>query len=60
MITELRRKVKKIKKTMTVKDELSRRMMKEFVVLTPKKYSYLTDDGVIDKKSKSKKRCVVR
>ena len=45
---------------MTVKDELCSRMMKEFVVLTPKKYSYLTDDGVIDKKSKSKKRCVVR
>ena len=29
---------------MTIKDELCSRMMKEFVALTPKKYSYLTDD----------------
>ena len=47
---------------MTIKDELCRRMSKvlKFVALRPKKYSYLTDDGVVDKKSKSKKRCVVR
>ena len=31
---------------MMIKDELCRRMMKEFVALTPKKYSYLTDDRV--------------
>ena len=32
--------------------------MKEFVALRLKMYSYLTDDGYIDKKVKSTKKCV--
>ena len=34
--------------------------MKEFVGLGPKCYSYLTDDGKIDKKVKRTKKCVIK
>ena len=46
------------KKIRFMKDELGGRIMKEFIGLRPKCYSYLTDDGNIDKKSKrNKKMC---
>ena len=46
------------KKIGFMKDELGGRIMKEFIGLRPKCYSYLTDDGNIDKKSKrNKKMC---
>ena len=34
-----------------MKDELGEKIMKEFIVLRAKCYSYLTDDGKIDKKA---------
>ena len=38
-----------------MKDELGERIMREFIGLRPKCYSYLTDDGKIDKKAKGTK-----
>ena len=42
-----------------MKDELGGKIMKEFIGLRPKCYSYLTDDGKIYKKVKGTKKCVV-
>ena len=41
-------------------DELEGKIMKEFIGLRPKYYSYLTDDGKIDKKAKGTKKCVIK
>ena len=38
-----------------MKDELGGKIMKEFIGLTPKCYSYLTDDVNVDKKGKGTK-----
>ena len=38
-------------------DELSGRIMKEFVALTPKMYSYLMHNG--NKRAKDTKKCVI-
>ena len=38
-----------------MKDELGRKITKEFVGLKPESYSYLTDDGSEDKTAKSTK-----
>ena len=43
-----------------MKDKLEGTMMKEFIGLRPKCYSYLTDDGNIDKKAKGTKKCVIK
>ena len=43
-----------------IKDELGGKIMKEFVGLTPKSYSYLMDDGEVDKKAKGTKKCVIK
>ena len=43
-----------------MKDELDRKIMKEFVGLTAKTYSYLIDDGSEDKKAKGTKKCVIK
>ena len=41
-----------------MKDELGGKIMKECIGLRPKCYSYLTDDGNVDKKAKgTKKMC---
>ena len=43
-----------------MKDELSGKIIMEFVTLRPKTYSYLTDDGKEDKKAKGAKRCIIK
>ena len=48
------------KKIGFMKDELGGRIIKEFIGLRPKCYSYLTDDGNVDKKAKGTKRCVIK
>ena len=40
--------------------ELNGKIRKEFVVLRPKMYSYLTDDGSVDNKAKGTKKCVIK
>ena len=39
-----------------IKDAIGGKIMTEFVVLRPKAYSYLTDDGNNDKKAKGTKK----
>ena len=41
-----------------MKDELGGKIYTEFVTLSPKTYSFLTDDGKEDKKAKGTKKCV--
>ena len=43
-----------------MKDELGGRIIKEFVVLRPKTYSYLADDCKEDKKATGTKKCVIK
>ena len=43
-----------------MKDELGGKIMKEFVSLRPKCYSYLMDDGKVDKKAKGTKKYVIK
>ena len=43
-----------------MKDELGGKIMREFVALTPKLYSYKKLDGSEDKKCKGIKKCVVK
>ena len=40
-----------------MKDELGRQIMKEFVGLRAKTYSYLKDNNDEDKKAKGRKKC---
>ena len=42
-----------------MKDELGGKIYTEFVTLSPKTYSFLTDDGKEDKKAKGTKKCVI-
>ena len=53
-----KRRNKKVIRLM--KDELSRKLMTEFVRLRVKTYSYLIDDGSADKKAKDTKKCVIK
>ena len=39
-----------------IKDKLGRKIMTEFVALTPKTYSYLMDDGNSDENAKGIKK----
>ena len=48
------------KKISLMKDELGGRIMKEFIGLRPKYYSYLKDNGNVDKKAKGTKKCVIK
>ena len=43
-----------------MKDELGGKIIIEFVTLRPKTYSYFTDDGKEDKKTKGTKKCVIK
>ena len=43
-----------------MKDELSGKIITEFVTLRPKTHSFLTDDGKEDKKAKGTKKCVIK
>ena len=43
-----------------MKDELGGKIIMEFVILRPKTYSFLTDDGKEDKKAKGTKKCVIK
>ena len=43
-----------------MKDELSGKIITEFVTLRPKTYSYLTEDGKEDKKAKGTRKCVIK
>ena len=43
-----------------MKDELGGKINTEFVTLRPKTYSFLTDDGKEDKKTKGTKKCVIK
>ena len=43
-----------------MKDELGGKIITEFVTLRPKTYSFLTDDGKEDKKTKGKKKCIIK
>ena len=43
-----------------MKDELGGKIMKEFVAVSPKTYSYLMNDGKNDKKAKGTKKCVIK
>ena len=43
-----------------MKDELGGKIITEFIILRPKTYSLLTDDGKEDKKAKGKKKCVIK
>ena len=49
-------KIKNKKVIGMIKDELGGKIMKEFIGLRPKCYSYLTDDGNVDKKAKGTKK----
>ena len=41
------------------KDELSGKIMKEFVVFRAKTYAYLLDDDTEHKKAKGTKKCII-
>ena len=43
-----------------MKDELGGKIIREFITLRPKTYSFLTDDGKEDKKAKGTKKCVIK
>ena len=43
-----------------MKYEMGGRIMREFVGLRPKMYSYLTDDGCADKKAKGTKKFIIK
>ena len=43
-----------------MKDEPGGKIITEFVTLRPKTYSFLTDDGKEDKKTKGTKKCVIK
>ena len=43
-----------------IKDQLGQTILKEYVALGPKKYSYLRGDDFVDKKTKGTKKCVIK
>ena len=51
----------KIKKIIgLMKNQLGGKIITEFVILRPKTYSFLTDDGKEHKKAKGTKKCVIK
>ena len=57
---EIDRPLPKGKNNGLMKDELGGQIMKEFVGLRAKTYSYLIDDGCENKKSKGTKKYVIK
>ena len=51
---------RKIATNKTKKNELNGKIIKEFVTLRPKVYSYLTGDGYVGKKTKNTNKCVIK
>ena len=43
-----------------MKDELCGRILKYFIALRPKMFSYMTDGSCADKKEKRAKNCVIK
>ena len=43
-----------------MKDELGGEIFTDFIALRPKTYSYLTDNGKVDKKTKGTKKCIIK
>lgn len=43
-----------------MKGKLGGRVMKEFVALRPEMYSYLADNGYVDKKATSTRKCMTK
>ena len=43
-----------------MKGELNGKMIKKFVALRPKIYSYMTDDGYVHKAAKGTKKCAIK
>ena len=43
-----------------MKDELGGKIITEFFIVSPKTYSFLTDDGKEDKKAKGTKKCIIK
>ena len=54
----LKEEIKKVVRLM--KDELGDQIIKQFVGLRAKTYSYLKDNNDEDKKAKSTKKCVIK
>ena len=52
--------VKNREKIGLMKDELGGKIMEEFMGLKSKCYSYLIDDGKVDKKAKGTKKCIIK
>ena len=50
----------KMKSNWINESEFGGKIIKEFVALRPKTYSYLTDDCEEDKKAKGTKKCVIK
>ena len=58
---ELERPLSKEKKVIgLMEDESAGKVMTKFVAQSSKAYSYLSDDGREDQKSKSSKKCVIK
>ena len=53
-------KIKNEKVNGLMKDQLGRKTLINFASLTPKSFSYLTDDNNKNKKAKRKKKCVTK
>ena len=51
---------KKVRVTELIKYELGEKIMKKFVGLRAKTYSYLIYDGSEDKKAKDTRKCVIK
>lgn len=54
-LTDYHKQTKNKKVTGMMKDKLYEKIMKELLPLTPKMFSYIIDDGYIDKKTKGTK-----